>query len=124
MIHESRIHGRVLVVTLRGPMSPDLWHKVRTVMQEEVIRERPDHLVIDLRSLDSLYGAALIGFLVVSAVAMEQHGLRLRTKVLAIGEIAHQLPRILQMSRLESLLGEQVYPDIESAPAMPATGAS
>ncbi len=114
-VHESPTHGRVLEIVLAASQSPDSWKHVREVLEEEVDRQHPQSLVIDLRALGSLYGAPLTGALVVGAAAMQKLGPDRRTRIVATAQIARALERVIRMAKVDALFGGRIYPDSESA---------
>lgn len=103
--HQHPVLGRVLEAVLSGRQDPEFWDRLRGVLGNEVTKQRPDHLVLDLRALDCIVGSALLGGLVAGALAMEKNGKPGRTRILATGEIARRLAVIVPLCKLEPVLG-------------------
>ncbi|HZL84105.1 MAG TPA: hypothetical protein VFD07_01875 [Candidatus Krumholzibacteria bacterium] len=114
-IHESPAYGRVLEIVLAASQSPNSWNNAREVIRREVDRGDPQGLVIDLRALDSLYGAPLLGVLVEGAEALRKRGVERRTRIVATVQIAGPLANAIRIARMDFLFDEKIYPDLESA---------
>jgi hypothetical protein len=114
-VHETPIHGRVLEIALAPSQGSDSWNRLHKELAQEVDRERPQSLVIDLRELDSPCGTPLIWALLGATAAMRKLGQDRRTRIVATGPIAETVARDIKLSRREAEFGAIVYPDPEAA---------
>jgi len=115
MVHVNPDQGRVLLLTL---VSPEL-HEITThccdVLNQEVDQHSPDCLVIDLLGYDSIVGPHIMNLLANGALALRKLEGRRKARVLATGNTAGKLRRVLSLTRLDLIYSGEVYPDLESA---------
>src|SRR6185369_5906344 len=114
-VHETPTHGRVLEIALAPSQGSDSWNRLHAELAQEVDRERPRSLVIDLRELDSPCGTPLMWALLGATAAMRKLGHDRRTRIVATGPIAETVARDVRLSRWEAEFGAIIYPDPETA---------
>lgn len=106
--------GLVLQAVLFGRQDAQFWEDVQGPLREEVATRSPQYLVFDLSALECVVGAAFLGVLVAGAFEMKTLRKFGRTRIVARGEIARRLTKILKLCKLESVLGV-AHPDLQAA---------
>jgi hypothetical protein len=106
--------GPVLEAVLSGRRDPEFWQLVSERLRDEIPRRSPRYLVFDVRALECIVGSRFVGGLVAGAVEMNRLGRIEGTRIVATGDVARRLTRVLRLCNLESVFGA-VHPDLESA---------
>ena len=114
-VQESPIHGRILEITFDVTNDSEIWMKRRLILKDEIDHHRPHYLVINLLDYDSKFAMPLVSALVASTHFLGEIGGERKTRILATGQTATELQRVIPMMRMEGILGKKVYSDLESA---------
>jgi hypothetical protein len=117
-LHQHPIYGQIAeVVWTQYPNEGSLWG--RKILEEVVHRLKPTCLVIDLRGFEGMFSMSPFGALVSASVAMTKLGGERKTRILAAGQTGAGISKALQISRVISIFGGAVYPDLDRALGTP-----
>ena len=122
-VHENPTYGRVLEVAFAGSSEGEQHpFPAGKILQEEVAKHLPEHLVINLLEFDYRFGDALPGALVAGLVAAHKLGPGRKVRILAAGQTSANLDKVLTEFKTANLFGGQTYSDMDTALAHVSPG--
>jgi hypothetical protein len=116
-IREIANLGRVLEIALAGSDSSVVAARGGAIVEKEVAEQQPRYLVINLLGFNARFGNLndVVRVLVAGAVSMRKLGPDRQTRILAAGPTAAELDKLLRLVGAESVFGEGIHSNLESA---------